>query len=244
VSDIGAVSEHKGVLTWNVKLSRSGALASTSLGESGDTIVSGCTFSKGKGASIAVLQNGQRSLLYKNFGDPEARRVVFRGLGNCNLIGCGDTDGDGIDELLFSTRGERNRSKLVGYDISGRRRFSTGYDEFLRGFVVDRPASPVPLVAIIGAPSSRGRQVRITTMAGSFSFPRFFVERGQTFASGTFTNQNNEQVSGIFWTNRSNGMVHRRLLSRGAETTELFKLPRGFSLVRPQGVVRTAKSKR
>jgi hypothetical protein len=81
-------------------------------------------------------------------------------------------------------------------------------------------------------------------MAGSFAFPRFFVERGATIGNGTFTTENNQQVSGIFWANLATRMVSRRLLSRGAETTELFKLPRGFSLVRPQGIVRTTTSKR
>ena len=106
------------------------------------------------------------------------------------------------------------------------------------------PGSPVPLVAIIGGVGERRRQVRVTTMAGSFAFPRFFVARDATIATGTFTSDSNTQVSGIFWSNRSSGMVYRRLLGRSATTAELFTLPRGYSLLRSQTILRTGIKRR
>jgi hypothetical protein len=244
VSDLGAVRVHEGALEWTLHRSSAEKAMTTTLGKAGDTILSGCNFVSGKGASLAVFSSGQRTLQYQSAGDATARAVTLHKLGSCNVIGCGDTDGDGVDELLFTTRGSDNRTRVVGYDTTGQRRFESKYNSFVRGFVVDRPNSTVPLVAVIGGTERRGRQVKITTMAGSFAFPRFFVERGATIGNGTFTTETNEQVSGIFWADRKNRMVSRRLLSRGAETTELFKLPRGFSLVRPQGIVRTTKRER
>jgi hypothetical protein len=244
VSDVAAVGVRDGNLEWNVELSTTGKAVNVSVGAAGDTLVSGCNFAANKGASFAVFKSETRALHFKSLGDSSTREVVLSGLGSCNVIGCGDTDGDGVDELLFTTRGADNRTRVVGYDTTGQRRFESKYNSFVRGFVVDRPNSTVPLVAVIGGTERRGRHVKITTMAGSFAFPRFFVERGATIGNGTFTTETNEQVSGIFWADRKNRMVSRRLLSRGAETTELFKLPRGFSLVRPQGIVRTTKSER
>ena len=239
VSDVAAVGVRDGNLEWNVELSTTGKAVNVSVGAAGDTLVSGCNFAANKGASFAVFKSETRALYFRSLGDSATREVVLSGLGSCNVIGCGDTDGDGVDELLFTTRGADNRTRVVGYDTTGQRRFESKYNSFVRGFVVDRPNSSVPLVAVIGGTERRGRQVKITTMAGSFAFPRFFVERGATIGNGTFTTETNEQVSGIFWANRATRMVSRRLLSRGAETTELFKLPKGYSLVRPQGIIRT-----
>ena len=239
VSDIAAVGVRDGSLEWNVMLSTTSERVKASVGAVGDTIVSGCNLAANKGASFAVFKSETRELKFMTVGDSRPRQVLLRGLGSCNVIGCGDTDGDGVDELLFTTRGADNRVRVVGYDTTGQRRFESKYNSFVRGFVVDRPNSAVPLVAVIGGTERRGRQVKITTMAGSFAFPRFFVERGATIGNGTFTTDTNQQVSGIFWANRKNRMVSRRLLARGEKTTELFKLPKGYSLVRPQGVVRT-----
>ncbi len=239
VSDIAAVGAQDGSLEWNVILSTTGEREKASVGSVGDAIVSGCNLAANKGASFAVFKSETRTLKFMSLGDSTPRQVVLRGLGSCNVIGCGDTDGDGVDELLFTTRGADNRIRVVGYDTTGQRRFESKYNSFVRGFVVDRPNSSVPLVAVIGGAERRGRQVKITTMAGSFAFPRFFVERGATIGNGTFTTDNNQQVSGIFWANRKNRMVSRRRLARGERSTELFKLPKGYSLLRPQGVVRT-----
>jgi hypothetical protein len=243
LSDVAAVRIGEVSLEWNVKLSTTGEITRATLGDAGDTIISGCSFTGSKGASLAVFKSKHRQVQHMNIGDSQRRSVTLSGLGSGNVIGCGDTDGDGVDELLFTTRGADNRIRVVGYDMSGQRRFESKYNSFVRGFVVDRPNSAVPLVAVIGGTERRGRQVKITTMAGSFAFPRFFVERGATIGNGTFTTENNQQVSGIFWANRSTRMVSRRLLTRGARTTDLFKLPKGFSLVRPQGIVRTEKGK-
>jgi hypothetical protein len=239
VSDVAAVGVQKGSLEWNVKLSMTGETIRTTLGETGDTIISGCSFTANKGASLAVFKSKERQLRHLNIRELNSRSVTLNGLGSGNVIGCGDTDGDGVDELLFTTRGADNRIRVIGYDTTGQRRFESVYNKFVRGFVVDRPNSAVPLVAVIGGTERRGRQVKITTMAGSFAFPRFFVERGATIGNGTFTTDTNQQVSGIFWANRKTRMVSRRLLSRGEKRTELFTLPKGYSLVRPQGVVRT-----
>ena len=243
VSDVAAVGVRKASLEWSITLSMTGETTRTTVGDAGDTIIPGCSFTANKGASLAVFKGKERQLRHLNIGEQNSRTVTLNGLGSGNVIGCGDTDGDGVDELLFTTRGADNRIRVVGYDMNGQRRFESKYNSFVRGFVVDRPNSAVPLVAVIGGTERRGRQVKITTMAGSFAFPRFFVERGATIGNGAFTTENNQQVSGIFWANRSTRMVSRRLLSRGAQTRDLFKLPKGYSLVRPQGIIRTEKGK-
>jgi hypothetical protein len=80
-------------------------------------------------------------------------------------------------------------------------------------------------------------------MAGSFAFPLFYVARDATIGTGTFLTETNQQAPGIFWASRSSRRVYRRFLAAGAGTRELFTLPKGYSLVRAQSVIRTEKGK-
>jgi hypothetical protein len=241
VSDLGAVRVRKGSLEWTVEQSSTDKAITTTLGEAGDTILSGCNFVSGKGASLAVFKSGQRTLQYQSVGDSAARTVTLQKLGSCNLIGCGDTDGDGVDEMLFTTRGADNRVEIVGYDTKGVRKFESQNKTFSRGLVVNRPDSPVPLVAVVGGPGGKGRQVRVTTMAGSFAFPLFYVSRDATIGTGTFLTETNQQAPGIFWSSRTSRRVYRRFLAADAVSRELFTLPKGYSLVRSQSIIRTER---
>ena len=239
VSDLGAVRARKGALEWTLQRSSSEKAFIAILGKAGDTILSGCNFVSAKGASLAVFKSGQRTLQYQSVGDAASRTVALQNLGSCNLIGCGDTDGDGVDELLFTTRGSDNRVQIVGYDTKGIRKFESRNKTFSRGLVVNRPDSPVPLVAVVGGPGGKGRKVRVTTMAGSFAFPLFYVSRDATIGTGTFLTETNQQAPGIFWASRTSRRVYRRFLAADAVSRELFTLPKGYSLLRSQSIIRT-----
>jgi hypothetical protein len=52
--------------------------------------------------------------------------------------------------------------------------------------VVRRAGTQVPLVAVLGGTTANGRQVKITTMAGSFAFPLFYISRSATIGTGLF----------------------------------------------------------
>jgi hypothetical protein len=161
------------------------------------------------------------------------------GLGSCDLVGCGDSDGDGVDEVIFTTRGADGRVRVVGYDTNGKKKIAAKYNQFLRGCIVNRPNSQVPLVALLSGVAGRSRQVRVTTMAGSFAFPLFYIDRNATVSSGIFLTSTNEQVPGIFWLNNKSGVIYRRLLTQGADVIELFEIPKDYSLTRTQNIIRT-----
>jgi hypothetical protein len=244
VTDLAAVERREGSLRWNIRLSSSGQSISKALGKTGDTILAGCRFVSNKGRSLAVFSSSARTLQFDTYDNASPHTVRLTDLGSANILGCGDSDSDGVDELLFTTRTETNKVAVIGYAPTGKRTVNTGYDRFLRGLVVGRPNSPVPLVAILSAPHKKGRQVRITTLAGSFEFPIFHVARDATVAAGTFTVEGAEQVPGLFWSNNRTGMVYRRLLRAGAQTAALFELPRGYSLIRPHYIGRTSRATR
>jgi hypothetical protein len=243
ITDLAAVGVVRGRLQWNIKLSSTGGMSTAALGDLGDTIISGCHFEPGQGASLSTLRSDRRELVFRSYDGSRDRNVKLSKLSRGDLLGCGDTDGDGKDEILFRVRGGKKQSSSVAaFDTSGNRRLFTGYNQFLRGFVVRRTGTQVPLVAVLRGTTNNGRQVKITTMAGSFAFPMFYISRSATIGTGIFTNETNEQIPGLFWADNRSGVVYRKLLTKEAQTTSLFNLPDGYTLIRSQNVLRTERS--
>jgi len=242
VTDLAAVGIAGDKLQWNIKLSSTGKTSQEIVGSVGDTILSGCQFAADEGSALAAFNSDRRELVFSVYNNSTKRVVNLNKLTHGDLLGCGDTDGDGKDEILFRVRGVRKQSNsIAAFDTSGNRRLFTGYNQFLRGFVVRRAGTQIPLLAVLGGTTNTGRQVSITTMAGSFAFPLFYISRSATIGTGIFTNDANEQIPGIFWADNQSGMVYRRLLLKGSQTTALFKLPEAYKLIRSQNVIRTAR---
>lgn len=241
VTDLAAIARTEGAFRWNINLSLTGTTVSSILGKAGDTIIGGCRFVPNSGRSLAVFNPTTRTLSYKSIGSERQRTVALDQLHSANILGCGDTDADGVDELLFSTRRKDNKVAILSYSAQGARKVVSGRNRLLRGLVISRPSSPVPLLAILSGSHKGSRQVRITTLAGSFAFPLFHVARDATVAAGVFTDVNLGQVPGLFWADNRTGRVYRRLLRKGAETSKLFTLPEGYSLIRPHFIGRTGR---
>jgi cysteine-rich repeat protein len=243
ITDLAAVGVVRGKLQWNIKLSSTGSMSTAALGDLGDTIISGCHFESDQGASLSTFRSDRREVVFRDYSSSTERVVKLSKLTHGDLLGCGDTDGDGKDEILFRVRGGKKRSSSVAaFDTSGNRRLFTGYNQFLRGFVVRRTGTQVPLVAMLRGTTKNGRQVKITAMAGSFAFPMFYISRSATIGTGIFTKETNEQIPGLFWADNRSGVVYRRLLTKDAQTTTLFNLPDGYTLIRSQNVMRTQRS--
>ena len=242
-TDVAAVDLSGDRLEWNIRLSSTGTTSRQILGNLGETIISGCHFVPDAGSSLAVFNRYRRELIFRSF-DSSAKRVVkLTQLGFGDLLGCGDTDGDGKDEILFRVRGPKQRTASVAaFDTSGTRKLFTGYNKFVRGFVVRRSGTQVPLMAVLGGSSSHGRQVKITTMAGSFAFPLFYISGSSTIGTGIFTHAENQQAPGLFWMDNRSRTIYRRLLLPNSETTRLFSLPDNYQLIRPQNITTTVAS--
>jgi hypothetical protein len=243
VSDLAGVRVGREGMTWNINLSTTGSEVRKALGAPGDTLISGCAFSAGHASSLAVFDSSSRTLRFTSYNDANTSSVRLAGLSSLNVFGCGDSDGDGVDELLVTSRDSRNRAVVVGYGMNGKRKLTARYKQFVRGFVVNRPNSQVPLIAVLRDGRKQGRQVKITTMAGSFAFPLFNVSHRVSLSAGTFTTESRDQAAGVYWADARTRLVYRQLLKEGAQTTELFMLPKGYRLARAQSVVRTERKK-
>lgn len=242
VTDLAGVSVTKDSLVWKINRSDTKTLTEVKLGSRGDKVITGCKLrSSGKHSLVSFAQK-RRALVVAELGDRVTDTGTLSTIRNGDLIGCGDVTGDDIDELIFKIPGtKRDSAAIVAVDADGKRKLIKSLARFVRGYVVRRPGTEAPLLAILTATTRRGIPIRVETVAGTFNFPLFYVAAGSTIASGLFGNDVTDQHPGIVWSEKSSGRIFYRVFTRTSRPTSLFRLPRGYRLMRPSNVFSTPK---
>ena len=128
---------------------------------------------------------------------------------------------------------------IAAFNALGRRVVITDLTKFSKGLVVRRSDTEVPLVALVLGESRKGRLLRVESLAGTFSFPMFYVDHDSTIGTGFFTNNDGQQTAGLLWSQNESRTLFRRLLKPNARPERLFKLPHGHTLTRAQNIYRT-----
>jgi hypothetical protein len=239
VADIAAVQHHGRKLVWNIKSSISGTRSSIELGSRGDVILSGCKVLSSERVSAVAFRRRTRQLFAQEIGSNGKKLSTVAPVGKGDLLGCGDTDGDGLDEVIFRVPRPGAGDGIAAFDSQGRRVVVTDLTKFSKGFVVRRSDTEVPLVALVQGGSRKGIPVRVESLAGSFSFPMFYIDSDSTIGTGFFTDTKGEQSAGLLWAQNDTRTVFRRLLKPRAQAERLFKLPHGYTLTRTQNIYRT-----
>jgi hypothetical protein len=239
VSDIAAVEERSDKLIWNIRSSITGGRSSVELGSEGDVIVSGCKLLSAERISAVTFHRPTRHIRAQEIGAHGKKLSVDLPVGKGDLLGCGDTNGDGIDEVIFKVPGSKGGDAIAAFNGKGRRLVFTDMSEFARALVVRRSSTEVPLVALVQGESRKGIPVRVESLAGSFSFPMFYIDSDSTIGTGFFTDTKGEQSAGLLWAQNDTRTVFRRLLKPRAQPERLFKLPHGYRLTRTQNIYRT-----
>ena len=240
VTDIAAVGVEGAFLRWKIRLSSNNTTTQVRLGRDGDKIVTGCKLRSPTRYSLVTFRHRVRALITQELGDTQARRYTIKGIERGNLIGCGDSDGDGRDEVLFKVPGSRKgEDSIVSYDAKAHRTSSKFLARFEQGQLVSRLASEAPLLAIVGASSRRGNPIRIETISGTFSFPIFWMKGRTVMSSGIFGDSPTEQVPGIVWANLRTRKMYLRLLRSHDSARTVFRMPRGYQLAKPREVIET-----
>jgi hypothetical protein len=243
MADVAAVERAGGGLLWNIRSSISGTLSTTKLGEVGDTILGGCKLQSSDRVSLAVFRQKLRQIIVRDINQTREQVRQLRGLPQGDLLGCGDTDADGVDEVIFKVPGTSGSDAIAAFDTSGQRVVEKDLTQFLRGLVVRRAGTEVPLLAIVQATTRKGIPIRVETLAGSFSFPMFYVGANSTIGTGFFSSPSGQQNAGLLWSENRTRTIYRRLLKRGSDVERLFKLPHGYNLLRTQNLFKTAAQK-
>jgi hypothetical protein len=239
VADIAAVQHRGRKLVWNIKSSIAGTRASIELGSRGDVILSGCKVLSSERVSAVAFRRRTRQLFAQEIGSNGKKLSTVAPVGKGDLLGCGDTNGDGLDEVIFRVPGSKGGDAIAAFNGKGRRVVFTDMSKFARALVVRRSATEVPLVALVQGESRKGIPVRVESLAGSFSFPMFYIDKNSTIGTGFFTDTEGEQSAGLLWAQNDTRTVFRRLLKPRAKAERLFKLPHGYTLTRAQNIYRT-----
>jgi hypothetical protein len=80
---------------------------SISFGAEGDTVVSGCHLFSTERNSLAVFTEKARRVTARDIDTGEVSTGHVRAISKGDLLGCGDLNGDGLDELIFLVAGSR-----------------------------------------------------------------------------------------------------------------------------------------
>jgi hypothetical protein len=239
VSDIAAVEERSDKLIWNIRSSITRGRSSIELGSPGDVVLSGCKLLSSERVSAVTFNRRTRHLRTQEIGMHSKKLSVDIPVGKGDLLGCGDTDGDGVDEIIFKAPGSEGADAIAAFNSKGQRVVFTDMTEFARALVVRQADTDVPLVALVQGESRKGIPIRVESLAGTFSFPIFYIDRDSTIGTGFFTTRKGEQTAGLLWSQNDTRTVFRRLLKPNAQPERLFKLPHGYRLTRAQNIYRT-----
>lgn len=245
ITDLATVAVEGDKLMWKIRRSTTGATSEVRLGADRDRILTGCRLRSKAKHSLVAFARKRRELLIREL---DQRTTVLGDVSTIErgqLLGCGDVNGDDIDEVLFKVPGkDRDSADVVALNMQGKRVLTKELSRFIRGYVVIRTGTQAPLLAILHGTTRRGIPVGVETTAGTFAFPLFYVDAGATVGTGLFGDTTSEQHPGIVWSDRDSRNVYHRIFRRGATTKRLFKLPEGFQLLRGANVMETGEATR
>ena len=242
IADVAAVGVHGTALHWTITASSSGIVHRVPMGRDGDKILVGCRFRSVGRHSLATFRSRERALIIQDLGDSKPATMPISGVERGDLLGCGDSDGDGIDEVFFKVDGSSSgQESIIAFNTSSRRTSVQPLKRFERGAIVPRVGSDAPLLAIVNSRTKHGARVRLETVAGTFSFPVFSIDRVAEVSAGIFGDTVTDQVPGLLWIHPRTRTARLRLLRNDQVTRSLFKVSRGYRLVKPTAVISTSE---
>jgi hypothetical protein len=239
--DYAAVGVVQGALRWSVKLSGRTVTEQLSFGNSGDTVVVGCRFGN-KGEYAFAVKRGRR-VRYRTLSGSSRGALSLEVSYVRQVLGCGDVDGDGIDELIVVSRETRKLDRVTAVNRSGRQRYVKNLSRFVNGFIARDIESGAPVLGALRGSGRNTKQSELRALRGTFDFPVIQLPGSLDVASGTFMRSDaNFVTSGITWQRRGTRGV-LRMLSRERDPTRVLKLPKGYRITKPHDTRRLAGSR-
>lgn len=241
VWDYGAVGVKHGGLRWSARLSVSRSSESVLFGRSGDTVIVGCRFGDAGEYSLAVLRG--RRLSFRTWSGISRGRLYVDAADLRKVVGCGDVDGDGIDEFIISNRDTRTIDRITAVDRMGKRRYVTNLSRFTHGFIARGESDEIPILGAIRGAGSDAKSSELRALRGAFEFPLLLLPSSLDVSSGTFRRNDDPSVTtGITWQKRGSRSV-LRMLDNDNDPIPVFQLPRRYRLTKPQHHRRVAGSR-
>ncbi len=230
--DYGAVGVIHGGLRWSARLSGSRSFESLLFGRSGDTVIVGCRFGDSGEYALTVLRG--RRLSFRTWSGRTRGTLYVDASDLRKVVGCGDVDGDGIDEFIISNRDTRTIDRITAVDRTGKRRLVTNLAKFAHGFVARGESDEIPILGAIRGAGRDAKSSELRALRGAFEFPLLLLPSSLDVSSGTFgRNDASSVTTGITWQKRGSPSV-LRMLDNETDPVPVFQLPPRYRLTKPQ----------
>lgn len=230
--DYGAVGITRGGLRWSARLSGSRSFESLLFGRSGDTVMVGCRFGDSGEYALAVLRG--RRLSFRTWSGRTRGTLYVEASDLRKVVGCGDVDGDGIDEFIISNRDTRTIDRITAVDRTGKRRLVTNLAKFAHGFIARGERNEIPILGAIRGAGRDAKSSELRALRGAFEFPLLLLPSSLDVSSGTFKRNDASSVTtGITWQKRGSPAV-LRMLDNETDPLPVFELPPRYRLTKPQ----------
>lgn len=237
--DAAAVKVQGSKLRWNIPSGLSGKARGYDFGLKGDTIIAGCKLLSNARNSLAVFRERKRQILATELGSTSKVKGLVLGVKEANLLGCGDTDADGIDELIFQVPDTKSSHGVLVVNLNGLRKSYKNVEQFVRGLVIRRVGSEIPLVATMRSDATGKRIIKLMEVTGQVSYGALTLPANVEVAGGVFVQPGGIAEPAIFWADKSR-QVYRQYITPGSKKTKLFSLPRELHLIRSENFFRSA----
>ena len=238
-----AVEVRDGNLIWNILDTTNNQLYSIPFGKAGDTVLSGCNFISSTQSTLSFIRG---RTLYVRKINGGTRKIKLRNVLRGDFSGCGDTNGNGIDELIartpahFGTRVLSNKDSISVFTNRGFNKVFKKVKKYDTLISVRRPNSDeIPLVILSRGLASDAPGARIEALRGDFEFPTLPLTGSVELTSGIFKDSNDHSVSGLLWRPKGQNRIIKRLLVEGSRDTEVFRIWSLERLVKSVNVFKT-----
>lgn len=240
--DYGAVGVEQGALRWTLKLSGSGVIRRVSLGSSGDVALVGCRFGDGGSYTLSVMRG--RHVRYRTLNGRSRGAFSVDGSDMGQVLGCGDVDGDGLDEVIVASRKTERLDRVTAVNRAGKRRYVKSMTRFVNGFIARDTETGAPVLGALRGSGRDSKSSELRALRGTFEFPMVQLPSSLDVASGTFLRtESSSLASGITWQKRGTRDV-LRLLAHEKDPKRVLKLLKGYRVTKPQDGRRVSGSRR
>lgn len=223
---------------WTIEKSSTGEIVKERSGSGASGVIYGCRFLSTGRHALTTIRG--RALLARELGTGTDIRIGTLPENFTRVLGCGDLEGDGTDDILFTYRSPKSSLEIVA--SLGCKNQVLPYrsiKSFRSGGIVQLAKDDFPLLVTLRS-LEKGRDiVTLQSTAELFPYPKFFFTKRTIFTSGRYRSSDGAFDSyGLVYEDGSGTLLSRLFNAPIPRPESVTQLPSGLSLVAPQGVVR------
>ncbi len=239
-TDFATISSSKGKRVWNILLSSTGGTVSQSFGDDDKPALFGCRLLGDSKSSLVSIKDGTISAIALGSATPVRIGTLPRNLDQ--ILGCGDVLGTGTDSILFTTRSSTPSVQIIStLGCANQVLPFRSIKDFRNAGIVQVDQDDFPLLITLRELDAKRDIVTLQSVSELFPYPKFFFDKRAVFSSGRYRSIDGTQTSyGVTYVadEGTNQIVQRIFDAQIPRPEPVVIMPKGYQLVRPQGVIR------